>query len=153
MSGDGLARRARRDVVEPVAAVDVQHLSRADAVEDGGFIAGEQLTPGAPWRIRVTDELRSQFVDEAPRGWVPMWDAMKTLGVSRQTVFQRVKRGELRAMHLRSGRRKGLRIELPEAPEDTLLSLFDRLDETGGSVTMSPRSLQNQDRPPTAPRR
>ncbi len=37
-----------------------------------GFIAGEQLTPGAPWRIRVTDELRSQFVDEAPHGWVTM---------------------------------------------------------------------------------
>ena len=89
-----------------------------------GFIAGEQLTPGAPWRIRVTDELHSQFVDEAPSGWVTMWEAMKALGVSRQTVLQRVKRGELRAMHLRSGRRKGLRIELPEAPESTVLSLF-----------------------------
>ena len=97
-----------------------------------GFIAGEQLTPGAPWRIRVTDELRSQFVDEAPHGWVTMWEAMKALGVSRQTVLQRVKRGELRAMHLRSGRRKGLRIELPEAPEGASLSLFDRLDEVGG---------------------
>jgi uncharacterized protein YndB with AHSA1/START domain len=97
-----------------------------------GFIVGEQLTPGAPWRIRVTDELRSQFVDEAPHGWVTMWEAMKALGISRQTVLQRVKRGELRAMHLRSGRRKGLRIELPEAPEGASLSLFDRLDEVGG---------------------
>src|SRR5712691_7990897 len=33
-----------------------------------GFIAGEQITPGAPWRIRFTDELRSKFVEEAPRG-------------------------------------------------------------------------------------
>jgi len=24
-----------------------------------GFIAGEQITPGAPWRIRVTEELRA----------------------------------------------------------------------------------------------
>jgi len=24
-----------------------------------GFIAGEQDTPGAPWRIRVNDQLRS----------------------------------------------------------------------------------------------
>jgi hypothetical protein len=23
-----------------------------------GFIAGEQVTPGAPWQIRITDELR-----------------------------------------------------------------------------------------------
>src|SRR5919106_606127 len=31
-----------------------------------GFIAGEQLTPGAPWRIRMTDELRDRFVDHTP---------------------------------------------------------------------------------------
>ncbi len=28
-----------------------------------GFIAGEQITPGAPWRIRVNNELRSRFVE------------------------------------------------------------------------------------------
>ena len=32
------------------------------------------------------------------------------LGVSRQTVLQRVKRGELKAVHVRCGRRKGLRL-------------------------------------------
>ena len=32
-----------------------------------GFIAGEQDTPGAPWRIRVNDQLRSLFVDGRPR--------------------------------------------------------------------------------------
>ena len=79
-----------------------------------GFVPAEQPTPGAPWHIRVTDELKSQFVEEAPTGWVTMWEAMKALQVSRQTVLQRVKRGELRALHLRIGRRKGLRIELPE---------------------------------------
>ena len=31
-----------------------------------GFIAGEQDTPGAPWRIRVTNDLRQRFVEEAP---------------------------------------------------------------------------------------
>jgi hypothetical protein len=25
-----------------------------------GFIAGEQVTPGAPWQIRITDELRAR---------------------------------------------------------------------------------------------
>jgi hypothetical protein len=48
-----------------------------------------------------------------------MQDATRTLGVSRQTVLQRGKRGELRAIHIRSGRRKGLRIELP-TPQDTI---------------------------------
>ena len=33
-----------------------------------GFIAGEQLTPGAPWQIRITDELRARIVQEAPSG-------------------------------------------------------------------------------------
>ena len=84
-----------------------------------GFVAGEQPTPGAPWRIRVTDQLRHLFVDDAPDGWVVMQEATKHLGVSRQTVLQRVKRGELQAVHVRTGRRKGLRIQLP-APTNTL---------------------------------
>ncbi len=77
-----------------------------------GFIAGEQDTPGAPWRIRVDDKLRALFVEDAPAGYVPIVDAMRTLGVSRQTVLQRVKRGELDAIHVRRGRRKGLRIRI-----------------------------------------
>jgi DNA invertase Pin-like site-specific DNA recombinase len=77
-----------------------------------GFIAGEQLTPGAPWRIRLTDELRSRFVDDTPPGWLAMLEATHALGVSRQTVLQRVKRGELQAVHVRTGRRKGLRIKV-----------------------------------------
>ncbi|MDQ5834712.1 MAG: recombinase family protein [Actinomycetota bacterium] len=86
-----------------------------------GFIRGEQDTPGAPWRIRVNDQLRALFVEHAPAGYVPIVDAMRTLGVSRQTVLQRVKRGELQALHVRDGRRKGLRIHVPEP--DT--ALFD----------------------------
>lgn len=77
-----------------------------------GFIAGEQITPSAPWRIRMTDELRARFVEEVPEGYVPMVDAMRLLGVSRQTVLQRVKRGELPAVHVRRGRRKGIRIKV-----------------------------------------
>jgi DNA invertase Pin-like site-specific DNA recombinase len=95
-----------------------------------GFIAGEQLTPGAPWRIRMTEKLRSLFVDQAPKGYVPMIDATRILGVSRQTVLQRVKRGDLAAVHICSGRRKGLRIKVP----DTLPGLFDRHSADGGAV-------------------
>lgn len=77
-----------------------------------GFIAGEQVTPGAPWRIRVNDQFRARFVEQAPDGYLPMLEATKVLGVSRQTVLQRVKRGELSAVHLRCGKRKGLRIKV-----------------------------------------
>jgi hypothetical protein len=82
-----------------------------------GFIAGQQLTPGAPWRIRLTDEIRNLFVDDAPDGWLAMLEATLAYGVSRQTIMQRVKRGELKAVHLRTGRRKGLRIQPPPAQE------------------------------------
>jgi excisionase family DNA binding protein len=88
-----------------------------------GFIAGEQITPGAPWRIRITDELKALFVEEAPEGYVTMQEATKRLGVSRQTVLQRVKRGELDAVHVRRGKRKGLRIKVI----DTVPDLFDPL--------------------------
>ncbi len=95
-----------------------------------GFIAGEQDTPGAPWRIRVNDQLRSLFVDDAPPGYVPIVDAMRVLGVSRQTVFQRVKRGDLQALHVRNGRRKGLRILVPQAET----ALFDAAPMSGAAV-------------------
>jgi DNA invertase Pin-like site-specific DNA recombinase len=97
---------------------------------DDGFIPGEQITPGAPWRIRMTAELRARFVDHTPEGFLPMVDAMRILGVSRQTILQRVKRGELTALHVRSGRRKGLRIKVPDA----LPSLFNREQSDGGAV-------------------
>jgi hypothetical protein len=95
-----------------------------------GFIAGEQLTPGAPWRIRITDELRDRFVDDTPPGWLAMLEATHALGVSRQTILQRVKRGELEAVHVRSGRRKGLRIKVnPPSP-----SLFVPAPAAEGAV-------------------
>ena len=77
-----------------------------------GFIAGEQVTPGAPWQIRINQELRSRIVQEAPPEYLPMLEATLKLGVSRQTVLQRVKRGELKAVLVRQGRRKGLRIRV-----------------------------------------
>ena len=86
---------------------------------DDGFVAGEQITPGAPWQIRLTDQLRGMLTDNTPDGWVPLAYATQALGASRQTVLQKVKRGELRAVLTRTGRRKGLRIELP-APKDSL---------------------------------
>ena len=78
-----------------------------------GFVAGEQITPGAPWRIRLTNQLRDMLTDTTPDGWVALHHASRTLGISRQTVLQKVKRGELRAILTRTGRRKGLRIEIP----------------------------------------
>ena len=77
-----------------------------------GFVAGEQLTPGAPWQIRVDQQLRDRIRPQAPDGWLPLSQAASHLGVARQTVLHKVQRGELNAIYLTQGRRKGLRIQV-----------------------------------------
>jgi len=86
-----------------------------------GFIIGEQLTPGAPWCIRIDDTIRARVVGDAPEGWLRLQAAAAALGVARQTVLDRVRRGELRAVHVTRGQRGGLMIEIPAGAE----SLFD----------------------------
>jgi len=79
-----------------------------------GLLPGEQTTPHAPWRIRLTGETRARFVPEVPEGYVPLDDAAKRLGCARQTVLHKVQRGELHAVQVTQGRRKGLRIKVSE---------------------------------------
>jgi DNA invertase Pin-like site-specific DNA recombinase len=98
-------------IAQAAAALGVA-TSTVHRLLNDGFIGGEQLTPGAPWRIRLNDELRARFVNDAPQGYFSMYQAMRLLGVSRQTVLHRVKRGELDAIHVTRGRRKGLRIKV-----------------------------------------
>jgi hypothetical protein len=69
----------------------------------------------------LTEDLRAGFVNETPQGYLTMYQTMRRLGVSRQTVLQRVKRGELDAIHVMRGKKKGLRIKaIPAHP-----TLFD----------------------------
>jgi hypothetical protein len=85
---------------------------------NSGIIPGEQLTPGAPWRIRLTKEVMARFNTDAGEDFLPMREAMKALGVSRQAVWQRVKRGELEAVHVMRGKQKGLRIKVIDQQSD-----------------------------------
>jgi excisionase family DNA binding protein len=89
---------------------------------DQGLLPGEQAMPGAAWRIRLTDEIRARFVPDVPDGFVPLNEAARLLGCARQTVLHKVQRGELRAIQVINGRRKGLRIEVPDAGLDRLLN-------------------------------
>ena len=77
-----------------------------------GLLPGEQVTPNAPWRIRLTDETRARFVPDIPNGYLPLNEAAKRLGVARQTVLHQVQRGQRHAVHVTAGRRKGLRIQV-----------------------------------------
>jgi excisionase family DNA binding protein len=77
-----------------------------------GFITGEQLTPAAPWQIRVDDDPRHRIAEDAPDGWLRLNEAAMALGVTRQTVLHQVQRGELKAVSVQRGKRKGLRIQV-----------------------------------------
>jgi excisionase family DNA binding protein len=77
-----------------------------------GLLRGEQTTPHARWRIRLSDEVRRQFVPAVPDGFVPLAEAARRLGVARQTVLHKVQRGDLQAVQVTHGRRKGLRIQV-----------------------------------------
>jgi excisionase family DNA binding protein len=80
-----------------------------------GLLPAEQTTPHAPWRIRLNEEVRRRFVPEVPAGYVPLAEAAARLGCARQTVLHKVQRGELRAVQVTQGRRKGLRIDVSAA--------------------------------------
>jgi DNA invertase Pin-like site-specific DNA recombinase len=106
-----------------------------------GFITGEQMTPGAPWQIRIDQALRDKIRPEAPDGWLPLDTAAQALGLARQTVLHKVQRGELQAVHVNRGRRKGLRIQV----KHDQAGLFDTPDKQKGAVlTMAGRPDQAQ---------
>jgi DNA invertase Pin-like site-specific DNA recombinase len=114
-------------VVTISAAEKILHVSKVTLYRwlRDGFLVGEQLTPGAPWRIRIDQKLRDRIRPEVPDGWLSLDDAAATLGVARQTVLHKVQRGDLRAVYVNRGRRKGLRIQVK--PEQA--GLFDTTDE------------------------
>ena len=87
-----------------------------------GFITGEQIVAGGPWRIRIDDALRTKIVGEIPPGWVGLDEAATALGVARQTVIDRINRGELRAVYANRGRRRGLAIDISGAAHNLLLA-------------------------------
>jgi predicted DNA-binding transcriptional regulator AlpA len=105
-----------------------------------GFITGEQLTPGAPWQIRIDQALRDKIRPQAPDGWLSLDAAAQALGIARQTVLHKVQRGDLQAVHVNRGRRKGLRIQVK--PDQA--GLFDTTEKEKGAVlTMAGRAEQD----------
>lgn len=98
-------------ITDAAAALGVSRHTIYRWIRDG-FIAGVQPTDGAPWRIRLNDQLRAKVAEDAPQGWVGLDQAATILGVARQTVLRRVQRGELNAVHVRRGKREGLRIQV-----------------------------------------
>ena len=76
------------------------------------YPAGFKLECMAGFVGTRTDDLIARFSETAGDGFVTMHEATRKLGVSRQTVLQRVKRGELEVVHVTNGRKKGIRIKV-----------------------------------------
>lgn len=118
--GYGIAARSVRPACDDCQVVTVAAAAAALGVSTAtvhrwlreGFITGEQLTPLAPWQIRLTQELRDKIAEDAPAGWLPLDQAASYLGVARQTVLHWVQSGKLAAVYVRRGKRKGLRIQV-----------------------------------------
>lgn len=92
-----------------------------------GLLPAEQTAPHAPWRIKLTDDIRRRFIPEVPDGYVRLADAASHTGLARQTILNQVRRGQRDAIHVTQGQRRGLRVQLqpqeqgllPAAPSDT----------------------------------
>jgi transposase len=86
-----------------------------------GLLPAEQTAPHAPWRIRLTDDVRRRFIPEIPDGYVRLADAATHTGLARQTILNQIRRGQRDAVHVTQGQRRGLRVQL-QPHEQGLLS-------------------------------
>ena len=77
---------------------------------------------GAPLRVNMTDALRARFRAHPPEGFVPVQIAIQRLGVSRQTIWNRVRAGALASCHVTHGSKRGLYVEIAD---EEMLPLFE----------------------------
>jgi DNA invertase Pin-like site-specific DNA recombinase len=91
-----------------------------------GLLAGRQATPGAPWRILLTEEVRRRLSGgDAPPDWVGLTEAARQLGLTKPRVAYLVKTGKLEAMRTTVGKRECWKIDVSSAPGGQIRGLFD----------------------------
>ncbi|MCP5064948.1 MAG: recombinase family protein [bacterium] len=91
-----------------------------------GLLPGRQATPGAPWRIVLTEDLRRRLGGgDAPEGWVGLGAAAKRLGLTKSHVAYLVKSGKLPAVRTRVGKREGWKIDVSSVEGTIQREMFD----------------------------
>jgi DNA invertase Pin-like site-specific DNA recombinase len=126
--GRGRRPLSGEDVYDADQAGEILGVDRSTVVRwvQVGLLKGTQRTQGAPWRIRVTAEDRRRLNEvDAPAGWLPLKGAAQALGVSQQTVLQRLKRGDLEGVRVRIRARASWRIRIPSTSYAPNVSLFE----------------------------
>jgi len=92
---------------------------------ENGLLRGRQTTDGAPWRVMVTDaDMQRLKPSETDKTWLTLKRAASVLGVTQQTVLQKLKAGEVDGTRVQTGRRASWRIRLPEGTYDDHPTLF-----------------------------
>ncbi len=92
-----------------------------------GILAGEQMTPGAPWKIVLTEEVRRKLSGgHAPEGWVGLSEAARRLGLSKSYVAYLVKTGKLEAMQTTVRKQRRWRINVDSATCGRQTALFEQ---------------------------
>ena len=101
-----------------------------------GILAGEQVTPGAPWRIVLTADVRRKLSSgDAPKEWVGLGEAAHRLGLSKSHVVYLIKTGRLEAMQTIIRQQRRWRINLESATCRQQVEMFgDMASENGGNV-------------------
>jgi hypothetical protein len=99
-----------------------------------GVLAAEQVTPVAPWRIILSEEVRRRLSGgDAPDGWVGLAEASRRLGLPKSNVAYLVKTGKLPAMRTVVGKRQVWKIDVSSDTYRRQLGLFrDRESATLG---------------------
>ena len=90
---------------------------------DQGLVPAERAGPGSPLKVRLDETVRARFRDTVPDGYVPAADALRELGVSRQTLWSRIQEGSLQALRVVRGPDKGLHVLLEESDQPLLPGL------------------------------
>lgn len=90
-----------------------------------GILKGDQVAPGARWRIQATeDDVRRLTASDTPKDGMTLKAAAAARGVSQKTVVQRLKSGQLEGTRVRDGRRSAWRIRLLSTSCDDQGTLF-----------------------------
>ena len=93
-----------------------------------GVLPGRQMTPGAPWRITLTDEVRRRLSGgDAPSGWVGLTEAARRLGLGKANVAHQVKQGKIPAVRVKVGKRTCWRIDVSSVKDRRQPDMFDQM--------------------------
>ena len=120
--------RGGDDIYTAQQAGEILEVDRSTVIRwaEVGLLRGGQSSPAAPWRIHLTEEaIRRLKAADAPEGWLTLKAAALDLGVSQQTVLQKLKSGQLEGIRVHTGRRSAWRILIDSTPSKDQITLFE----------------------------